>query len=341
MDGAARRTLTELLERQPAYHAEYRGGLSNHLPMALTALARMGAAPERLQTYASLYERRLEPAPAEGRILPAAEWPCHLGQKAPYGDFVATFRNAIAERGWEQVLRDSLPMLMPGCGAAAFHPLIRLGFAIEAKAPGEMAIALAYWAARFLALPAQAEAAPLSPDPELLLARLAADPAFNHQPDEDALIDGEMLRAASTPGFAPVIGWLAIEGKTPRRLARAALKLYAASGDFTALHMVTGTQAARIVLPYCGDRGGALRWLWQGLAAAYLSIGAPPIPERLPIEEERAPGWPDILAAACRAADEHTIKIVYSSWAEDQAYGDPLYRAVAGSVVGSQKTEVS
>jgi hypothetical protein len=33
-----RGVLAELLDRQRAYHAEYRGGLSNHLPMALVAL---------------------------------------------------------------------------------------------------------------------------------------------------------------------------------------------------------------------------------------------------------------------------------------------------------------
>jgi Questin oxidase-like len=340
MDAAARGALTALLDRQIAFHAEYRGGLSNHLPMALVALARMGAEPERLQTYARLYERRLDPAPAEGRVLPAAEWPRHLGRKERYGDFLATFRGAIAEHGWEGALHASLPILMPGCGAAAFHPLIRLAFAIEAQAPGEMAIALSYWASRFLPLPS-APASSLSSDPEELLARLAEDDSFSHRPDPDALIDAELQRAASAPGFAPVIGWLTIDDETPRRLARAALRVYAATMDFTALHMVTGTQAARIVLPCCPDREAALRWFWQALAAAYLSIGKPALTGELPFDGEGASDWPDILAAARVAADEHLIKIVYSSWVEDAAYGDPLYREVVGSVVRNQKSDVS
>ena len=94
------------------------------------------------------------------------------------------------------------------------------------------------------------------------------------------------------------------------------------------------------MLPYCTNLDAALRWLWQALAAAYLSIGKPPIPERVPLEREAAPGWPAILGHARAAADEHVIKLVYSCWAEDEAYGDPLYRAVAHSAVRSQMSEV-
>ena len=77
-----REVLSELLEHQRAYHAEYRGGLSIHLPMALIALARMGAPPERLRQYARLYERRLEFAPDAGRILSREQWREQLGRRA-------------------------------------------------------------------------------------------------------------------------------------------------------------------------------------------------------------------------------------------------------------------
>ncbi len=336
-----RAALIELLERQGLYHPEYRGGLSNHLPMVLVALARMGAPADRLRFYARLYEWRLEPAPENGKILLQEHWPMSLGRRARYADFLLTFQRAVAERGWRQLLREVLADLMPGCGAAAFHPLIRLGYALEAEAPQEVAIALAYWSARYLPLGgAPAEARPLTDDPEMLLSRLAADPAFAHRPDADSLIDAEMKRAASVPEFGPVIGWLEIGPDSPKRLARAALRLYAATGDFTALHMLTGLQAARLALPYCADAQAGRRWLLQALAAAYLSIGKPAIPERRPPKAAAAPDWPAILNQAVEAADEHVIKLVYSCWVEDQAYADPLYQTVADSVVGSQMSEV-
>ena len=223
---------------------------------------------------------------------------------------------------------------MPGCAAAAFHSLIRLSFAIETQTRSEMAIALAYWASRFLRLGGVAEAqSPLSPDPLVLLQRLADDTAFRHRPDQHSLIDAEMKRTTSIPEFATVIFWLEIAPDTLRRLARTALEVYAATADFTALHMVTGVQAARCILSYCEAPEAAIRYLWQAIAAAYLSIGRPEIPKVPELDPADAADWPAILEAACAAEDEHVIKIVYSCWAEDAAYNDPLYRAVAGRAI--------
>ena len=127
--------------------------------------------------------------------------------------------------------------------------------------------------------------------------------------------------------------WLEIMPDTMQRLARAVLEVYAATADFTALHMVTAVQAARSVLPCCGAPETATRYLWQAIAAAYLSIGKPAIPEMPALDPADAPEWPSILEAACEAEDEHVIKIVYSCWAEHAAYNDPLYRAVAGRAI--------
>ena len=330
-----RSTLSELLERPRPFDPEYRGGLSDHLPMALVALSRMGASPERLRSFARHYERRLEPAAPPGQVLSTETFRRHLGHRAHYPDFLATLQQRIASQQWPQILRDVLPVLMPGCAAAAFHPLIRLSFAIETQTSSEMAIALAYWASRFLRLGGNAVEAqsPLSPDPKALLQRLADDTGFKHRPDQDSLIDAEMKRATSSPEFAPVMFWLEIMPDTMQRLARAVLEVYAATADFTALHMVTAVQAARIVLPCCGAPETATRYLWQAIAAAYLSIGKPAIPEMPALDPVDAPEWPSILEAACEAEDEHVIKIVYSCWAEHAAYNDPLYRAVAGRAI--------
>jgi hypothetical protein len=330
-----RSTLSELLERPRLFDPEYRGGLSDHLPMALVALSRMGASPERLRSFARHYERRLEPAAPAGQVLSTEAWRRHLGHRAHYPDFLATFQRSITPQHWPEVLRDLLPVLMPGCAAAAFHPLIRLSFAIETQTPSEMAIALAYWASRFLRLGGNAVIGqpPLSPDPKVLLRHLAEERAFKHRPDQDSLIDAEMKRATCIPEFAPVTFWLEIVPDTVQRLARTVLEIYAATADFTVLHMVTAVQAARSVLPYCGAPEPATRYLWQAIAAAYLSIGKPAIPDMPPLDAAEAPEWPAILSAACEAEDEHVIKIVYSCWAEDAAYNDPLYRAVAARAI--------
>ena len=61
--------LAQLLDDGARFDAEFAGGLSNHLPMALVSLKRLGADDRRLAEFAAGYSARLEPAP------PAATWP--------------------------------------------------------------------------------------------------------------------------------------------------------------------------------------------------------------------------------------------------------------------------
>src|SRR4029079_7148822 len=105
------------------------------------------------------------------------------------------------------------------------------------QTPSEMAIALAYWASRFLRLGGNAVVGqtPLSPDPKVLLRHLAEETAFKHRPDQDSLIDAEMKRATCIPEFAPVMFWLEIVPDTVQRLAPPGVRVFGATPAFTPL----------------------------------------------------------------------------------------------------------
>lgn len=111
-------TLPSLLDRALAYGPLYRKGLSNHLPMALTALDRLGAAPADLQRFFDGYEGRLEvqTEPRETRSLA------------------------------------DLDRLAEGIGGAAFHGLIRTAYALEAGHAEELQAALEAWHVSWLPL---------------------------------------------------------------------------------------------------------------------------------------------------------------------------------------------
>ena len=59
-----------------AFDAEYGKSLSNHLPMALVALQRLGAPDERLDQFAAAYAPRLHAAP------PPVPWPAGMHMRA-------------------------------------------------------------------------------------------------------------------------------------------------------------------------------------------------------------------------------------------------------------------
>lgn len=329
--------LIELLAHNRQYDSEYQGGLSNHLSVALVALQRLGATDARLREYFDRYRRRLEPRRAPASPLNRESWQAHRGTLKRYADYVVFFEEELRHLGLERLLRTYLPPLLPGLAAAAFHAQIRLAYALEAQDPLDAAASLAYFADSYLPLGPGKGAAPLSDPPIELLRRLARTPELATHSSHGGLITDRMAEVAAHPAFAPVIDWLPAADATLDRIAEAALVLYASTGDFTALHCLTGTHALRIAWPFLPDPALAARYLFQALCAAYVSIGTPPLltdGERTRLARAEAPSWAEIGAAAISSSDEHVIKLVYSARQEDAAYKNPLCRHVAAEKAG-------
>ena len=335
-------TLAQLLTEAEVYDPEYGGGLCNHLPMALTALEQMGASPGRLGDYRRTHVSWLEALP-DGPDAPPGAWPFRKADRAAFRDLRADFRRRIARDGRDAVLRAVLPELAPGISAAAFHALIRTAMGVVAKHDGEVAAGLAYWAAHWqrlgIVLGAPADLAP-SRDPAALLERLRTDTRFAFDPRHaPSLIDDALLAVGALPGFDDVIHWLDPACEIAD-VARTAATLYAATGDFMALHTVTATQAVTVLLPNVQDQRVLLPWLWQGLAAAYIAIGRPALPSVETLEAWRAaetPAWPELLQQAIADEDEHVVKLSYAAVSLGRLSGERLFRWLAAREVGALK----
>src|SRR3954467_5940101 len=194
--------LKNLLAKARHYHPSYRGGLSNHCSMTLIAPERTGATPQRVQSHRPAPPRKKELAPPAGEAIDAANWRQRLGDESAYCDYLGFFRREVARLNARATLRAYVPELAPGLGAAAFHPLIRTAFGVIADEPEEIAVGLAYWASRFLALPERHDMPaelPFVPsdDPLLILKKTRSWPGLDFTPDGDALIDREMTRDAA------------------------------------------------------------------------------------------------------------------------------------------------
>lgn len=318
--------LNELLTTGQRYAPEYRGGLSTHLPMALGALQALGADDDRLRQAFDRFSAPLSLAPRSGRVL--ADWPQQLGRLDAHADLLATFGAQIASDGAAGVLQRALPRLMPGVGAAAFHGLIRTAYGVAAAHDGETAAGLAYWACRWL--PLDAPPAPATErDPAAWLAALAQDLADTRF--EGGLIFERMRAVGRTEAFARHAGRLQVDENTLAALADLAAQRYAATRNFTVLHLVTSCHALRLLLPHLGDRDTALRHCARAYAAGCIASGidlqSPPLP---------VPGltWPQVVQRAIVSNDEHVIKLVHSCRDEAAVYGDGARLHAAGLVVG-------
>lgn len=331
----------ELVRKGQIYSSEYKGILANHLPMALFALADLGASGERLQEYYEFHTAILEPKPPAKEIININNWKEHLGRHRLHAEYVQFFKEQYDELGQTRFLIHYLPTLMEAPGSGAFHGLIRTSYGIDFEEPSEVIEGMAYWAVSYLPVRYHRTEGPSSLWSALHLLREAFhDPGMPKNPSGKNIIE-RMEKIASEPNLSHYVYSLNITSNTVGELAAAMVEFYAATKNFTILHAVTGTHALRILYPFLSDHESAVRSHWASILVAALTI---PVSVDLVDAAARCGGellkteslytWEEIARAAIESDDDHVCKFVYTCSEEEENYGWPLYRAVAAHKAG-------
>jgi Questin oxidase-like len=327
-------TLGRLIDEELDRDATTARGLTNHLPMALVAKAGLGASYEELARFSEKYRHRLVPSSEPTVRLTRVTWRDVMGHPDAYPDLVEYFNREISDHGSDEMLRTHLDSLVDGVAGAAFHGVIRLAYALDVASPARIATGLAYLTSTAMFLGPLNNGTTVSDDPELLLGQLAT--GSQRRPDDSVgNISARMGFVADQSQFAAVAGTLSVDAMTHVRLSDLALRLYASTDDFTALHGVTGLEAISRLRPYVSDVERLDRSSFQALAAAYLSIGAPDIWSTARLSEmgEMTLDESDVATRAAFSDDEHVAKIVFTSRRLHVMTRDPLYLAVAARAV--------
>ena len=326
---AMKSNLQQLLTEQLTIPPEYSNGLSNHLPMALHALNALGARPARLRAFYDQYITRFEDRQITS-VAPPADWLTLRGQIESYAALQAYFSDAIARNGKEPTLRLTVPELMPGVAAAAFHGVIRTAHAVNHGHDGELASALAYWAATWSPLP-------------LVKTAIGGESfdrwtsflekAVNDWQTGTGLISTEMQSAARSQAWHELVEAPALPSKPLEALARFAAIRYAATRNFTVLHLVTGCRALQVLAPWCDSEAPA--HALRAYVAAYLASG---VGSHHTQPQHDLLDWQALHAKAIDSDDDHIIKLVHaatewSSWCGDD---DALWRAAATTALSKR-----
>jgi hypothetical protein len=203
--------------------------------------------------------------------------------------------------------------------------MIRTGYGVRFGDDREIVDGLAYWATAF------ASFGPLGQpgrerDPRAALMKIHGDLQSAGRELGRHSVVGRLRAASEQPAFAPAVASLAPTDTTLAGIASAALRLYLQSGDFTVLHVVTGTHAYRQLAPFIEPSAGGVRYLWQALVAVYVSLGAPRLVEP---DTNEAPPWSTTVASAVASLDDHDLKLVEVARDEERFYREPLYRRAA------------
>jgi hypothetical protein len=332
--------LSGFLSGMASWESEFDGTFANHAPMALTALAGIGGTQADLERFFAYYRsyKKLKPFQPQVAPLDAATWQAAKGDRSREADLRAFFRAEVARLGVDTALLVYLPELAPGVAASAFHALMRLAYALLRGNADDVAIALGYWAATFLAMPAATGVPPTTDDPAEVLVRTMALAPLHDLPLHELLWQN-MRDAAAVPDFKPVVDWLAIDDRTLARMAATGLAIFAATQHFAALHIVTGLHWLRIIEPKCTRPTYylLLRHFWQGIAGLVGELGFPELPSTETLEHWRriaTPDWFDLQRIAAKSLDEHDISLAFSAHEEMKVYGDPLYKVVAARRLG-------
>ena len=334
-------TLAHCISWSQQFAAEYPPCMASHLPMLLVAMHRLGASAARMRDFCHDYREAngLVPIPEQSQVITRADWHHYLGQREREGDYRAFFAGEIDRLGRLDASRLYLPDLVEGIAASAMHALMRMGYAAWTNNDAEVASALGYWASTFLCLGRATGAAPSTNNPLDVLHAMYAPPAFKDLTTEIDLLWHHMRAVSSKPEFLPVADMLAVDERTPRRMAEASLVLFASTEDFSALHALTAGHWMRMIAPYHRETGTALRYYWQAVAALVPKIGFPALALAEQLEcwrNQTLPDWPELaeqaLSSSCAnlgEVGEHDLSLTFSAWEEYRVYGDPLYRFVA------------
>jgi hypothetical protein len=315
------------LNNSARWDAEYGVRLASHLPMTLTALDRLQAGEVALGAFAQRYVKRLHAAPPLAPWPAGQPWQALLGQPRAWPMYRTLWRTWIEHEGAQAALEPSLPVLMQGVGAAAFHGLIRVSYALAANHAQALADALAYWSCRWFACGSAGEGLVGGGDGDatstLGVSEVLAQLNFSADlgPNPDGLIADGMVSAALHARFAPAIArWSVNQHTCLPQLAWHAAKRYCTHPSFTTLHLITSAHAMHVVLPFMDepDRPQALQHYAAAAAAAWATLPSVS-PTRVPVVDVMP--WPELIARAIESDDDHTIKLVDTCCQLEAAFG--------------------
>lgn len=277
--------------------------------------------------------------------LPVGTWPIGgdwrqaLGDPTRSGDWMTFFTREVAQARWSEVLRSWWPRLVTGIAAGATHGVIRVGHAgrglreVEsAPRVSELAHALAYWAARWQAVPVvhgtgTATAAVLLGTVPRVAVQSGGIRARLSQLGDTGGWDTHAASLAAPTCAAEVPA--AVDA-----LVDAAVVAYPswAHGSPTMLvHAATAPNAVAAVLPSLPQALwlGSFDAAWSATAAVFAAYRpAAPRPVRT-----RATTPEDVLARAMAHGGEHVIKLADTALGSHERTSSPQALAAALTAV--------
>lgn len=320
---------------------EYGPQLTNHLPMALYALYKIGASAQQIQDFAAdhVKARRIAPLTKKSPLIFTKDtYTNYLGQHDYFYAHCQYFTQQVKDNGLNSTLKRHLNSLTSGVCGAAFHGLLRTSYGIMSGNEAESIKGLAYWADTYKEItPQRAQLA----DSGIKLKRffekahnLHQQGHWNHISAGAPNIYSKIERVAAKAEFQDLIAQNPLSRTTCLDDFRdATLHLYESLPNFTSLHCLTAVHSLRHVYKKAAAPDDLLAEMGSALIAAYLSMGAPRIDwsdKAAPMDLDTLKGDWDIVR---NSTNDHAIKLAYSALEEYRHTGKDAYLHIIKAMV--------
>lgn len=328
----------------------------SHLPHIIVSAYFLGATPQQLT---AIYDNQAETLvpwkDSHDEVLVDDDWRTHLGDKK----YERAFFDYISDKfndnkgDWQPVARsflvDKKNNLFPGLFGGLVHPLIHLGYAVEADSPYLAIEALTLSCTEYKNYPSLLEFPTVAPsqlaDPTAILHKIREDPAFDGAFSNPMELPPDKIMTRFPSQIGSYVSQLEIipdpKVMFGRLLHMATLLLTAthkdnhATFDFFLLHILTSThEAAEIALTKCGQQvlppshhKDLLEGLWIMTVTLYIGQLRPHMrPERITsIDVSTQEAWQKAVHGALegpRKFDAHLVKAVRALLFAEQLTGD-------------------
>ncbi len=334
--GAVSEATKQLIQDGLKYSAEYDDALSSHLPMALIALDKIGADEGRVIDFNNHYIKTLELKNTAELVIDKTNWKSHLGQHKYNAEYCAFFSSEVTKHGVKNTLKMYIDELMPGLAGGAFHPMIRLAYALEVSSAEEVVEALASWCMAYMKLgEINANESVVGKNLQDIFNILKTyEKAKKLRPKISGLFNRVQV-IGTNEYFVSTVSRIDKEADDIKSIAALVIKTYLASkNNFTALHMVTATHGLRVINSYLGRLDIPESFLCA-LASAYIDAGTPDINDSFVPNDIFS--WDEITKKAMSSNNDHDIKFIHTCMEESDVHGSKEYRMAATKRIFGKK----
>lgn len=320
----------EFFNKYEDYASDYNGGLSNHMPMVSYSLYELGVQFNEIEKYLDETIERINISKEDFTKLYNIDddnFEKYLGVTGSFGSYYEYFSKKINESNYLEVIGRVLPKLIKGVAASAFHPLIRLSFAVRSENVEEVVRSLSYFAETFISN--EFDCLPYKSEKPLEDLKVLVESVENGDYSGNLIAD-KIKSAYRLDGFKK--NAFTLKGDYEEiivQLDKIINKLFVQTKNFTILHGITSKEAIKTLLPLVKDKEDLLENYWIAILGAYISIGSPEVKDLNIVIPEDLPDFKEIIKANINSNNDHSIKLANTCRIEFERSGDVVYKYIA------------